>query len=304
MKIFNLILIIYIISTNSCKQESKKKAASVKTKIKSTNRIEVDKRTKLLITYYDHYTPRDNNFFNYVPFSNDVIYSASNASELNYFDAMLNESERTGYCCCPERHYTIYFYDKMNNYENYYVDTLDYSKKIRIYQSSFQFSYLVDKRTWSKFLRKISKVEFNEYCIYDLKLAKKVYAFAKENDLAVVTSNTTSKEWMFYDGEFKVRVSAVGEYLVEENIYADIKKAYPNDNFKITTLARNQRCGSNKINDCYEEYILQIFCNKDFYDKFNLYSPKSFYDKALATFYVIGEREVLDKIDIIAKKKE
>ncbi len=42
----------------------------------------------------------------------------------------------------------------------------------------------------------------------------------------------------------------------------------------------------------------------DFYDKFKIYNPKSFYDKAIAEFYILGSREKLNQIDNLAKKED
>lgn len=301
-----LYLIIISLTIFGCEQKTREHQKQPKKVVgKPLLKKEIDlKYNKIIISYYDNYVPPSSSYKNYGPFSTTKIYEATNEQQFNEFEQILKESKRTGYCCCPKRNYTISFYDKTNNYENYFVDTLEFKDKVRIYQSSFQFSYFVDKKRWSAFLNQLNAISFNEYNIYDLNLARKVYDFTLKNDLTVITSNRVSKQWMYFDGDFKVKISTVGEKLEEDKIYKNIKNVYPNDKYKIETISHYQMCGSYDGHDCYEEYILQIFCNKSFYDKFDIYTPKSFYDKANAEFYVLGSREELNKIDNLAKKEE
>ncbi|MBN8695277.1 MAG: hypothetical protein J0L87_02000 [Bacteroidetes bacterium] len=295
-----------------CQQNSNDKQKSADKQIQTSETV--DKPTeksetkfhcsRIIISLYDKTIPQSQSEQSYAPFSTELIYETEDPKVLDNFEQMTKQAKRTGYCCCPERNYTISFYDKTYNFQHYYVDTVEVKDKVRIYESSFQFSYIIDKIKWLSFLTELRKISFNEYFISDLKTARKVHTYTIENDLPIITSKRTSKEWMNFDGDFKVRVAVVGEKLDENKVYANIKKAYPKDSFKIETISKYQMCGSHEGNDCYEEIILQIFCNKDFYDKFKVYSPKSFYDKAIAEFYVLGTRENLNKIDKLAKKEE
>lgn len=217
---------------------------------------------------------------------------------------MTKEGGKTGYCCCPRFHYTIAFYDKTNNYKNYYVDTAEFIDKIRIFQTSYQYSYIVDKIKWIRFLNKLEVIDYNEYYTSDIKKARKVYEYTIEKNLPIINSNRCSQEWMNFDGDFKIKVATVGDYLEETQVYKNIKKAYPNEKYKIEKISRYQMCGSHVGNDCYEEIVLQIFCNRNFYDKFKIYSPKSFFDEAFAEFYVLGTRKELNKIDSIAEREK
>lgn len=300
------IILILISTLFGCNQKTEDNKVQSKVVIEKKNIKEEipNKRSKIIITHYDNFIPDSKSTLNYGPFSTDIIYETSDSTILNQFDKMLNDSFKTGYCCCPRENFTISFYDKTNNYENYYVDTLEYRDTVIIYQVSYQFSFLVNKSKWSAFLKQMNTISFNEYFITNLKKARIVYDYTLKNDLPIITSNRVSKEWMLYDGDFKFKVSFVGEDVDLEKIYDNIKKAYPKDKYKIEQISRYRHCGSSKKNDCYEEYVFQVFCSKDFYDRFEIYEPKSAYEDALAEFYVIGSREKLDKIDAIAEKEK
>lgn len=305
-------ILIFLLTIFSCQQKSNEKQKSsdkdvpINTSIekeigKSESKFECN---RLIISLYDNTTPASQSYKSYGPFSAEIIYETTDQKVLDDFEQITKQAERTGYCCCPDYNYTISFYDKTNNFENYFVDTVESKTEVRLFQSSYQFSYIVDKSIWRTFLSKLKRISFNEYFITNLDSARLVYSYTKENDLPIITSNRVSKEWVNFDGDFKVKVAVVGEKLDEAKVYANIKKAYPKDTFKIETISHYQMCGSYDGHDCYEEVILQIFCDKDFYDKFKIYSPKSFYDEAIAEFYVLGTREKLNQIDKLAKKEE
>ena len=260
--------------------------------------------SRIIISFYDNTTIENKSYKNYGPFSTERIYETVDQKVLADFEQMTKQADRTSYCCCPERNYTISFYDKTTNFKDYFVDTVEYKDKVIIYQASYQFSYIVDKIKWSKFLSKLDIISFNEYSIYDLTTARRVYKYTIQNNLPIITSKRASSEWMTFDGDFKVKVVVVGENLDESKIFTNIKKAYPSDTFKIKSIGHYSMSGSYDGHDSYHEVMLQIFCNKNFYNKFKIYSPISFYDEAHAEFYILGRREKLNKIDEIAQKEE
>ena len=313
MTIDKLFILIISLIMLGCKPSSDDKKKSVD-KLIQTNATTIEKLkvidepkyqcSRIIISLYDNKIPLSKSYKNYGPFSTELIYETKDQKVLDDFYLMTKQAKKTLYFCCPERNYTISFYDKTSNYQDYFVDMVEFKDKVRISQSDLQFSYIVEKKRWLSFLTKLKKISFNEYFISDLKTARKVYNYTIVNDLPIITSNIVSKEWMTFDGDFKVKVAVVGEKLDEAKVYANIINAYPKDTFKIETISHYRECGFNKGNDCYEEVILQIFCNKDFYDKFKIYTPKSFYDKAIAKFYILGTREKLNQIDKLAKKEE
>ncbi len=145
--------------------------------------------SRIIISLYDNNTPSSQSYKSYGPFSTELIYETKDQKVLDDFDIMTKQAKRTGYCCCPKRNYTISFYDKTNNYQDYFVDIVESKDKVRIYQSDYQFSYIIDKTRWLSFLTELKKISFNEYFISDLKIARKVYNFTIEKDLPIITSN-------------------------------------------------------------------------------------------------------------------
>lgn len=253
---------------------------------------------RIIITYYKQKKYSATSTIDYRPFDTESIIDVNN----DEFNLLLKRAKKTGYCCCPERNYEILFFDHMNNFETYLVDTTTDKEQVRIFEGSYQYSYLVNKKDWELFLTNQKKINYNKYFITEFSKAKDAYNYALKNGLPIITSNSTSRKWMDYEGDFTIVVSAVGKILDEQGIYKNIYRQYPKDDYKIETLGRYQMCGSYNGNDCYEEYVLRIFCNKSFHDKFKAYLPKSYFDKALATFIVLGSKEELDKMNMIYPK--
>jgi hypothetical protein len=260
-------------------------------------------RSRILITYYDKHIPASRSYLNYGPFSTDVIYEATGASLMDY-DRMLALAERTGYCCCPDRCYTVSLYSGTEEYETLFVDTVTSRDQVQIFESDYQHSYLVNRKDWLSFLSKTRRISFNEYFITDLEAARRVFNYTREHDLPVITSNRVSKEWMHFDGSFTIKIADIGGEINEHEVYNKIMRTYPKDSYKVETISEYRMCGSYSGDDCYNELILRIFCDKDFYDKFNLYGPRSYYEEALAEFYVLGARERLNALDALATKED
>jgi hypothetical protein len=255
---------------------------------------------RIIITSFKQKEYSATSTIDYRPFDTECIIDVNN----DEFNLLIKKAKKTGYCCCPERNYQILFFDHMNNFETYLVDTTTDKKQVRIFESSYQFSYLVNERDWELFLTNQKKINYSKYFITEFSKAKEAYNYALKNELPIVTSNCTSRKWMDYEGDFTIVVSAVGKTLDEQGIYKNIYKQYPTDDYKIETRGRYQMCGSYNGNDCYEEYVLKLFCNKSFHDKFKAYLPKSYFDKAIAAFIVLGSKEELDKMDKMYQKNK
>lgn len=238
-------------------------------------------------------------FDSYNRFSSEFIYETSEQKVLDDFEKMTNEAQNTSYCCCPPASfYNISFYDKTNYYLSYLVDTVEFKDKVRIYEKSYQFSYIVEKKKWSKFLNKLNKISIKEYFIPDIKNAREIYNYTIKNNLPIVNNHRISKEWMNFDGDFKMKITKENEMMNVTDVYVDLFFEYPNDSFKIETIGHVTNSSSSDGKKFNDEIILQIFCNKDFYDKFK--GSKSLYTKAIANFYVIASKDELVKIDNIA----
>lgn len=232
-------------------------------------------------------------------FSSEFIYETTEQKVLDDFEKMTNDAQKTSYCWPSSSFYTISFYDKTNYYLSYLVDTVKFKDKVRIYEQSYQFSYIVKKKKWLKFLNKLNKISVKEYFIPDIKNARKIYNYTIRNNLPIVNNHKISKEWMNFDGDFKLKITKENEIIKETDVYVDLFFEYPNDSFKIETVGHVQNVFPSVGKKFNDEIILQIFCNKDFYDKFK--GSKSLYTKAIANFHVIASKDELVKIDNIAR---
>jgi hypothetical protein len=91
-------------------------------------------------------------------FENKGIFKTEKSEGIKSFDKLFKNSKYSEYCCCPETNYCIDFYKKSKKIDTYFVDTIQYKNKIRVFESSFQYSYLIEKDKWKLFLNQI-KVE-------------------------------------------------------------------------------------------------------------------------------------------------
>ncbi|MGK4568152.1 hypothetical protein [Flavobacterium sp. 3HN19-14] len=87
--------------------------------------------------------------------SSTKLFEAKTQEELQGFKDLFKNAKLTHYCCCPEENYTVSFYYFKNNFDYYLVDTIEFKSKVRIFEKSYQYSYLVDKELWKNYLNKI-----------------------------------------------------------------------------------------------------------------------------------------------------
>lgn len=95
------------------------------------------------------------NDYSYTFHADGKVYEAKSNKQLKMFKDLFINAERTDYCCCPEENYYVSFYYFENEFFHYYVDTVEFKEKVRIYESSYQYSYLVDKKLWNNYLNEI-----------------------------------------------------------------------------------------------------------------------------------------------------
>ena len=253
--------------------------------------------TKLLITDY-----KKNGYYNNS--SLETTLMTIDKYVIEKFENLLKEYKINRYACCLERSQIISFYNKSNEkFKHYYIDTLATGKFITITQDSYQYSYQVPIAKWKKTIKLLNKVTYNTYFILDMKEAREVYNYVAENDLIIINNSQTSIMWPFFDGKFAVTISDIGKTKSEDQIKNKINKAYPSETFKIINL--NKDSWTSNIGDegeRYDEYTAIISCNKEFYEKFNIYNTKTFYKKNLAWFVVLGTKSKLNGIDSISEK--
>lgn len=82
-------------------------------------------------------------------------FKAINKQQLEGFDRLFINAEKTGYCCCPTAIYSIHFLNKKEELDLFYVDTLQFKNKVRIYSGGLQYSYIVEKQKWKDYLKEI-----------------------------------------------------------------------------------------------------------------------------------------------------
>lgn len=260
---------------------------------------------RILIFHYKE----SKNHYNYdlssksEPFFPDKIFECTENKEIKLFDELLKKAKKTGYCCCPNSNYLITFYKNTKEYDNYVVDTIEFKDKIRIFNTGYQFSFLVKKEDWNTFLKEINKVSLKNYSLENLITARKIYNKSLKWNLPIISSNTVSKNWMYYDGHFKVTISSKEKILSEENIIEEIKNKYPNAKFKL-----NYEYGDDEFNDkklVESKSNIDIYCNEDLYNNFNIYkTTKSKFEKSKANFYVIGSEQKLKEFDLQIKEEK
>jgi hypothetical protein len=88
-------------------------------------------------------------------FENTNKYQVYDLKEIENFEKLFENSQYTGYCCCPETNFAIDFYKKSQKIETYFADTIKYKDKVQVFEKSFQFSFIIDKKKWKSYLTEI-----------------------------------------------------------------------------------------------------------------------------------------------------
>jgi hypothetical protein len=88
-------------------------------------------------------------------FENVAAYKAENSNQIERFEKLFVDSNYTGYCCCPETNLSIGFYKNSKEIDIYFVDTIQFKDKVRIFENGFQYSFLIDKQKWKNYLKEI-----------------------------------------------------------------------------------------------------------------------------------------------------
>lgn len=111
--------------------------------------------TEIIIKLYDITTTKrritDVEFF-----VSKKEFKVINKQQLENFDKVFLNAKKTGYCCCPTAVYSIHFLNKKEELDLFYVDTLQFKNKIRIYEKGLQYSYTIEKQKWDDYLNSIS----------------------------------------------------------------------------------------------------------------------------------------------------
>ncbi|KAF2335110.1 hypothetical protein [Flavobacterium daemonense] len=84
-------------------------------------------------------------------------FKTTTKKQIEDFDTIFLNAEKTGYCCCPISSYSVHFFNQKEQLALFYVDTLEFKNKIRIFESSFQYSYIIEKQKWKDYLNELEK---------------------------------------------------------------------------------------------------------------------------------------------------
>lgn len=84
-----------------------------------------------------------------------ALYKAEKHQILE-FKKLFENSNYTEYCCCPETNMAINFYENSKKISTYFVDTIEFKNEVRIFEQSYQYSFLIKKQEWKDYLKKIN----------------------------------------------------------------------------------------------------------------------------------------------------
>ncbi|QGK75069.1 hypothetical protein [Flavobacterium sp. SLB02] len=120
----------------------------------------ISNSTQIIIKSYDSTLANKRvNVEAYIP---SKIYRARTKKQLEEFDKIFLNTEKTDYCCCPKNSYSIHFLNKKEELDYFYVDTIEFKNKVRICEKSYQFSYIINKQNWKDYLNELEKNNQND----------------------------------------------------------------------------------------------------------------------------------------------
>jgi len=304
-------IIILIILSHSCSEKIVKEQVYIEKEYYSSETdlkdytVEKNKMHGPIIGMLIGSTSRS--YYKDYDFSKKIIKIETIKTVNKYYDLFTNKSN-AGYNLSQSRDLILTFIDSSYRRKTFFVDTVMYDNEVLIYPSNYNNCSTMDKTEWNNLIKKGEIVANKNYHISDLITAKKVLKIIKESNLTILKNGVMDNLWEIYEGKFYVQISKIGKSepkdFSEETILSNIKKVYPNDHYTFGSSNRYQMCGSYDGHDCVEEYTIEINCNREFYDKFNLYSPKSYFDNFYASFLALGDSLDLQKINEIIKNKK
>lgn len=112
--------------------------------------------TQIIIKAYDS-TATYRRSSNIESFNSIKEFKTNNTQQIEDFKGIFANAEKTGYCCCPTSCYSIHFLNQKEQLALFYVDTLQIKDKVRIYEGSFQYSYIIEKEKWMNYLNEIDE---------------------------------------------------------------------------------------------------------------------------------------------------
>ena len=89
-------------------------------------------------------------------FSTEKVYRFIGEKQIERFDKIFENSEKTQYCCCPKTNYSITFLKEKKVIDIYFVDTIEFKNKVRLFENNWQYSYIIEKQKWKNYLNEIN----------------------------------------------------------------------------------------------------------------------------------------------------
>lgn len=149
MKFFSTLLILICLS--SCNQKIERAFHEISSEISFANTIENCNRIIIKSKKIDCTDLNTNDDC----FENTQNFVAKNENQIKIFEKLFDNLSVTDYCCCPETNFKIDFYKNSKIVDTYFVDIVSVKDSVRVFEQSYQFSYIVEKRKWSDFLNEI-----------------------------------------------------------------------------------------------------------------------------------------------------
>jgi hypothetical protein len=149
-----LIVIFVSIFLFSCNYETQNSIQSIWENFSFNNTI--SNSTQIIIKAYDSTVThkRCSGVESFIPIK---VFKTKTKRQIEDFDKIFLNAEKTDYCCCPISSYSLHFLNKKEQLDMFYVDTTEFKNKVRIFESSFQYSYIIEKQKWKNYLDELEK---------------------------------------------------------------------------------------------------------------------------------------------------
>lgn len=299
MKLIIPILCLLLISCSkqTTKEHTKLESSKPSTKIVKKE-IKASSPALIFISDYVWRSNYNNSHLKTTLFQNDK-------EVLNQIKDTLKRYKVNRYSFLPTPHsfqFTIYD-DKSFVIQNYYVDTSFKKGKVLLIPTHFQHRHELPISSWEALKTNFNNASKEDFFLLDLKEARQVSSIAKEKKLLILNQQSENRMWPYFDGEFAFSSIKIGNREEDSEIHNNIFSSFPQDSFQI--ISSNYKTWVRQvesIGESHHETIIKISSDSSFYDKFNIYSPKTFFKKYVANFVLIGTKNELETVKAILKK--
>lgn len=224
------------------------------------------------------------------------VFELSDTNVMNEFDRLLAKNYVSEYFNnIPE--YSLLYFCGSHNCRQYRADTSLIKDTVILFNDGFQFHIKIAIRDWNNLLQRCERIQSQQMELFDLNSARKILEYCDQRRIPIILDGDYQDKWPDFDGEFQFNVTKIQGYVNEKEIYNNIKTNFPDDRYEIKLTGSGWTCSCPNCKDCKHECTFTIYCDQKFYDKFNLYQPKSWFDEYYATFKVLGTPEELEEVN-------